>query len=442
MDRLRYLLLLRGAGLSRRLRQRLTPAGWLASSGMLAAAALGLDTNTTMAYQAFTFALALIFSAWLAALCFRPRLRLRRILPRFGTAGQPLPVCVRVENLGRGAQRGLTLREELPEPRPSCEEFRRAETPAGAHWLGRLSGLSRWRGLSKQIQAARPEEAALPDLPPAGDCSVTLRLTPSKRGMLRLENLAVVRTDPLGLLRSFWRHREAGSVLILPKRYPAPSLALAGGRRYQQGGVALSSSVGESPEFVSLRDYRPGDPPRRIHWKSQARTGRLIVKEYQEEYFVRHALVLDTFAAPGPVFEEAVSVAASFACSVLTQESLLDLLLVADEVYCVTAGRSLGGEERMLEALAAVGPSPQPSFSVLAEAVLRRLDGLSAAICVLQAWDEPRRSLVRRLRAGGIPTVAMVVKEPGGAFQPEASCGPVHVLEAGRIAEGLAGIDA
>jgi uncharacterized protein (DUF58 family) len=399
MDRLRALALRLGAPFLRRLQERLTLAGWLVFGTGAASAALGIDTRATMAYQAFAFCAALLLMAWLASLLWRPRLSLRRSLPRFATAGQPMPVSVRVENQGRVVLRGLAVREGL-----------RAEAP-------------------------------LPDLSPGASCAVTLRLTPERRGTLRLEALAACRPDPLGLVLGLWRSPAAGSVTVLPRRYPVPRLALPGGRRYQQGGVALSSSVGESPEFVSLRDYRPGDPPRRIHWKSQARTGKLIVKEYQEEYFVRHALVLDTFAAPGAVFEEAVSAAASFAASVLTQESLLDLLFVAERAYRVTAGRSLGGESRLLEVLAGVGPCPDRPFSMLSEAVLGRRAGLSAALCVLQAWDEPRRGLVRRLRSVGIPTAAMVVVPAGGA-PLEPGDGPVHRLEAGRLAEGLAEVSA
>ena len=50
----------------------------------------------------------------------------------------------------------------------------------------------------------------------------------------------------------------------------------------------------------------------------------------------------------------AVSVAASFACTVLTQESLLDLLFVGPQSYCFTAGRGLAQADQMLEILAAV----------------------------------------------------------------------------------------
>ena len=192
-------------------------------------------------------------------------------------------------------------------------------------------------------------------------------------------------------------------------------------------------------EFSTLRDYKPGDPPRRIHWKSFARTGKLIVKENHDEYFVRHALALDTFTGPGAeaVFEEAVSVTASFACTVLTQESLLDLLFVGSEAYRFTAGRGLGGAERLLEILAAVQPCADKPFEELHRSVAARYRLMSGCILVLAAWDEARRSLVRHLRALGVPIQPFLVRDPAsGDALPEAADG-VRVLETGRIAEGL-----
>ena len=132
------------------------------------------------------------------------------------------------------------------------------------------------------------------------------------------------------MFRAFVKVPLPQTVLILPKRYPLPPIALPGAMKYQEGGVALASNIGRSEEFVSLREYRRGDPLRHIHWRSWAKAGKPIVKEFEDEFFVRHALVLDTFTDDphSEAFEEAVSVAASFACTVLTQESLLDLLFV------------------------------------------------------------------------------------------------------------------
>src|SRR6185436_5709140 len=131
---------------------------------------------------------------------------------------------------------------------------------------------------------------------------------------------------------------------------------LPGSRRYQQGGVALASSVGDSEEFVGLRDYRPGDPLQRIHWKSFVRAAKPVVREYQDEYFERHALVIDTFAKGGDerLLEEVVSIAASFAYTIETRECLLDLMFVGAHAYSYTAGRGQLSPGGLLEILAGV----------------------------------------------------------------------------------------
>src|SRR5687768_6673354 len=205
--------------------------------------------------------------------------------------------------------------------------------------------------------------------------------------------------------------------------------------------MAFASSVGDSEEFIGLRDYRPGDPLRHIHWKSWARTGKPIVREHQEEFFVRHALVLDTFTPIADErFEDAVSIAASFACAVEVHESLLDLLFVGAEAYCFTAGHGVAHVGRLLEVLAGVGVCRDRTFADLHRLVVGRHAMVSGAICVLLGWDDPRRDFVDALAALGIPTLVAVVAEPG-ATPPPAPRHPntrVHVLERGRIAEGLA----
>jgi len=74
------------------------------------------------------------------------------------------------------------------------------------------------------------------------------------------------------------------------------SLNLPGTRKSQPGGVALSSSIGESLEFeIAARLQIRAIRIRRIHWRSWARTGKLIVKEFQDEILCAPWLGLDTF---------------------------------------------------------------------------------------------------------------------------------------------------
>lgn len=448
LDRLRHLAFRLNSALLRWLRRRWTPAGRLLLCALGASAVWGVDTSRSMAYQSFTLLLALALLALAGSWLGPRRLSARRRLPRFGTVGEPLSYVVEVENLEARPRRGLSLSEELEDPRPSLADFRAERNPDDAgplwkdrrpFWLDRLAGFTRWRALVARRLPARAEASSVPDLPPRGRVEVPVSLVPLRRGRLSLPGVTLARPDPLGLAQARTRQASPQSVLILPKRYPVPRLALPGARRHQQGGVALSSSVGDSQEFMSLRDYRAGDPPRRIHWRSWAKAGRPVVKEYEDEYFTRHALALDTSARAGEAFEEAVSVAASFACSVMTQESLLDLLFVGAQSYCFTAGRGLGGVDRLLEALAGAQARPDRPFSELHASVAGRSASLSGVLCVLVGFDEPRRAFAAHLRALGLPVRVFVVTGDRAGVEEDAM---THALEVGRVAESLARVRA
>ncbi len=429
------------AGLQHRLGRRLTPAGQLVAAGLLGAAVIGPNTRLTVAYQAFTFLAALLLVAAFGALRRPPRLQVRRRLPPFATVGEPLTYTVSARNPGPRAAPGLTLIEDAADPRPSFEEFVSTPEPneARRNRFDRVVGYPRWSWLLSVNRRATVPEQPLPPVPPGGEVEARLTLAPHRRGRVTLTGVTVARRDPLGLVRALRPLPAPATLLILPRRYPVPPIALPGARRYQPGGVALAQSVGDSEEFVSLRDYRPGDPLKRIHWRSWARTGRPVVREHQDEFFVRHALVLDTFApAPTPAFEEAVSVAASFACTVGTQDSLLDLVFVGPEAHAVTAGRGVGHVDRVLEILAAVRPCRDRPFATLSRLVLERSASVSGAICVFLAWDEPRRQLVDRLRAAGVPAMVLVVTEPAPPGTDTPAGVGVHRLHVGRVAEGLA----
>jgi uncharacterized protein (DUF58 family) len=435
------------ASIAHRFRRRLTVVGWVILCGTLAAGALGADTAASLSYQTFAMLGCLVLASVLCTPFGRPTLALERRLPKFGSVGETLRYRILARNLGHKAQNALTLIEELPDPRPTLEQFVRTPEPGEErrNWIDRAYGYYRWRWLLTRNIRARVPEVAMPDLPSGGQREVTVELTPLRRGALRLEGTTVACPDPFGLFRRLLSITHPQSILILPKRYEMPSFALPGAMKYQLGGVSLASSVGESEEFVSLREYRPGDPLRRMHWKGFAKLGKPIIKEYQEEFFVRHALVLDTFGAPAQegIFEEAVSIAASLACTIQDQDSLLDLMFVGPEAYCFTSGRGVGHIEQMLEILASVQMCREKDFTALEHLVWTHAAELSGCVCVFLAWDEPRQLLVKGLLARRVPLRVLVVAESGQACpmgvmlaQPE----NFHVLPMGQVAEKLAAL--
>jgi uncharacterized protein (DUF58 family) len=422
--------------------RRLTPAGRLVLGALLASMVFGPNTRLTVGYQAFTLLFALLTIGAVCSLVRPPLLAVRRRLPRYATVGEPVTYHLILRNDGRRSARPSVL-DETEDPRPTFEAFVTTREPdeARRNWFDRKVAWHRWIWLLSLNRRLEIGEQPAVDVPPRSQVELRVVATARTRGHVRFRGVSLVRTDPLGLVRALRHVPAPDTLLVLPRRFPLPPLTLPGAQRYQPGGIALASSVGDSEEFMSLREYRPGDPLKRVHWRSSARLGRPVVREYQDEFFVRHGLILDTFmpVSVSDVFEDAVSVAASFAAGVRAQESLLDLMFVGPEAYVFTAGRGVGQLERMLEVLADVRPCVDRPFSALHRLVAERSRALSGAICILVAWDDERRALVQQLRALDIPSLVLLVTDPSARYDDaELESEGVRRLLRGRLAEGLA----
>jgi uncharacterized protein (DUF58 family) len=399
--------------IDRLLRRKLTPAGWLVAALLVASGVFGLNTKESLIYQLFGLSLGLLVVAAIASWRFPLRATVSRALPRVATAGVPFEYSLTVRNRGDAAVDALRIEEILEAPRPSRRDFVafKVREDRTRNFFDRLVGYPRWVSLMRLKVGASIDAGHVPELLAQEARVVRLRCLPLRRGELRFEAVSIGRSEPLGLLRAMRAHGLRETLVVLPKTYPVAALQIPGSRRLQPGGVSFAGRIGDAEEFVSLRDYRSGDTPRRIHWKAWARTGKLVIKEYQDEFFVRHALLLDTFAAGDPAaFEAAVSLAASLVMMPRSNESLLDLMFVEKRAYTFTQGRGLGAPGDLLRVLATASAS-NGRFEELAEAALMHAARISGGICVLLAWDEPRQRLVASLRDMGIPLRVWIVRD-------------------------------
>ncbi len=132
-------------------------------------------------------------------------------------------------------------------------------------------------------------------------------LGPLRRGPVGVQGLAIERGDPLG----FFRHRRKGNdselTLVLP-RFKA--LAERPKARELEASVA-APRAGTGTEMFGVREYRPGDPLRRIHWRSSARHGELIVREFEPP----GVQTLGIFCDPSPPTQDAADQIARIAAS-------------------------------------------------------------------------------------------------------------------------------
>ena len=449
MNRAIYRLLWLNHVLRKWLSQQLTPTGLLLLGGLFVLGLIGLDIKRSLSYQIFIFCLAIFAISFLSSRWGRYRLRATRRLPRLGTVGVPLSYRVVIHSKQKKRVQGLTLIERCANTFPSFQVFSKLvnsgrpknrtfrKTPATNGRNGRNGRKAWFRLLARQKGMVAPV-IALPPIAASGETEVTAEVLPLRRGLLSFH-------DPLGLVNRCITQRLPQSVLILPKRYQLPALELPGSRQYQADTLALSASLGDSQEFRALREYRPGDSPRKIHWKSWAKLGRPVIREEQAEFSVRHSLILDTFQSEdySDGLEEAVAIAASLACTVQTQESLLDMVFDSDQAKRYTNGQCQEQTQHQLELLASVVPCQDQPFESLQTVVRSRFSLLSGCICILLDWDSDRKALIEQLQAANIPTLVLIVAPAGGLTEvPNRSClknaqSSLHVLTLGQIQEGL-----
>ena len=365
-------------------RERFTARGRFVFVLCFALGVAGVDTRGTLVYQLFGLAFGPLAVAALLALRRAPRVRLVGALPRRLTAGRTVSVGVRAETNG--------------------------SVPSGPLVLS-------WFGPDRFGKGVRVEPGdSFLDAAPGRPGHARLEITAQRRGRYVVPGLGVSGTDPLGLLATRRSSRQpAQAMLAYPRFFQMERLELPTGRRYQPGGIPLASSLGDENEFISTREYRRGDPLRKIHWRSWARRGAPVVKEYQEEYFSRIALVLDTFVPRRPrrderrSFEAAISVLASVADHFSRSENVVDIFAAGPDVYQVSAGRSLAYLENVLDVLACLEPCHEPPFDRVGPQLHEKLGQLTTVIAVVLDWDGEREMFLHGLRDLGVAVRTYVV---------------------------------
>jgi uncharacterized protein (DUF58 family) len=207
--------------------------------------------------------------------------------------------------------------------------------------------------------------------------SVAYTVRADVRGRYPVGPLVIRLTDPFGLCELTRSFPSVDRLTVIPQVVALPAVRLAG--EYAGTGDSRARSVAvHGEDDAATREYRRGDDLRRVHWRSTARTGELMVRREEQPWESRATIVLDTRLAahrgegPTASFEWAVSAAASIALHLRHAGYKLRLVTGAGVDMDAT---EIGGEGALLDALADVKLSSAGDISVLVESVRRRSDG-------------------------------------------------------------------
>lgn len=211
-----------------------------------------------------------------------------------------------------------------------------------------------------------------------------------RRGVLRFQHLTVESRAPFGLLERSTKLAVPGSTAILPRPGRMFDWEAPGGRRHSGTGVESLDRSGGTQEFYAVREYRPEDPLKHVHWKLTARAGKLMVREFQTTSSLEVEVLPNASRGDyrGPaaeaMFEGAVALAATVCAELLRRGYFVRLW---------SAGRTIRASS--LEA----GP-------MHLKRLLVELAGLEAD------RDEPFADALGHMAGGFTPRAAVVVLTP------------------------------
>jgi uncharacterized protein (DUF58 family) len=249
---------------------------------------------------------------------------------------------------------------------------------------------------------------------------VSYRVRSDLRGQYPLGPLQLRLSDPFGMCELTRAFAASDTLTVVPRVQALPEVRLRG-EWAGQGESHTRTLALAGDDDVILREYRHGDDLRRVHWRSTAKYGELMVRREEQPLRSRATVLLDTRAVghrgngPASSFEWAVSAAASISLHLLERGYAVRLLTDTGDAVTGAGGSGLGGASEeaaglLLDTLAMVQLSEGQGLS-RAEEVLR-LGGEGLVVALLGSLDDEQLAELSRLRRRTATAVAVLLDSP------------------------------
>jgi uncharacterized protein (DUF58 family) len=257
---------------------------------LLAMAMFLIATNVQAALLFFVSAslVSLVAVSYIVPLLVTRHLSVARLVPAEAFEGMPVAVRAEITNHGRLPRFLLKIEDNLAR--------------GGGGTIVWLPG-----GSSRHLNY----ETALP------------------RGVYVKAELAAGSSAPFGLWNKKTTTEAGAGLTVYPTYEEIPTFPLLEAMSSPSETVHERRSAGSGYDYLGIREYRPGDSLRSVHWRSSARRGELVVREYEEEIATPVSIVMDLKAGSpaGPAGDSSLDAAARVAATIAN--------------YCLKAGHPL-----------------------------------------------------------------------------------------------------
>jgi len=256
-------------------------------------------------------------------------------------------------------------------------------------------------GTTTSVGAIRPGEQV-----EAG----TVRGAP-RRGEAHTAWVELRSAAPFGVAERRRRLPADVTTLVLPRVVPLGALPFIDLASSREAAADTEARRGQGPEYLGVREFRPGDPIRQVHWRLTARHGELVVRDLEEHRVPRLAIWIDT-GSGDDALDEACSAAASIVSSASATGVGVRLAAATADGPAVVSRASSLVLHRWLARLRPADVSAETAIGWLAGGALRGV-GTLVAISRAEAVGPAARAALDAL-ARVVPRVVLVTTGEGG----------------------------
>ncbi len=274
--------------------------------------------------------------------------------------------------------------------------------------------------------AAHRVEVFVPVLAPGETRNVTVPLQPAKRGVYHTSPLLVIAGYPFGLINYAVAAEAAEDLVVLPTLGTVDGTMLrrwlirvGAGDNFSRRPVRRQST--QAADVRGLRNYRPGDSPRDIHWRSSAKHNELMVREYDSTEPLDLLLVVEPWIPNHPtprdrdLVEQTFQLAASVFWSWCHAEETPEASIVVAGRKEYRTGHATEGFGRSALSLLAIAEPTQDTHHVPME-TLKRRSNRCARILVSSRANSPLAMELQRQT--GVPFVMVDPSSPIAWYHP------------------------
>jgi uncharacterized protein (DUF58 family) len=259
-----------------------------------------INTGNNLLFLLLGMTLSLIIASGLLSEAVLRRLDARRRLPKRLVAGRPAPGGFELIN----PKSFQSLSIEVVEQNPTGEVGPMAGEEIGP---GHIPWWMFWKGESDEERPDRVAGGYCVRVDADDKTDLDARYTFPARGVYELPGLSVVTRFPFSFFEKARDIDRPARVVVYPEPAEAPDWS---GAVYGAFGETPSDEQGRGEEYYGLREYRPGEDKRLIHWKQSASRGDLVIKEHEK--MSNRSVTLHVYNATGRPARQRHRVAPAF----------------------------------------------------------------------------------------------------------------------------------